>query len=241
LASALAATTWGDRILGRSETVVLPQRATWVATGNNIRLGGDMPRRCYLIRLDAKVARPWERGGWKIPELSRWALQHRGELIAALLTIARAWYAGGCKESKTLPLGTFEVWSRILGNILAHAGYQDFLVNRDDLYSDYDADGGQWEAFFDAWDSAFRDRSVTVADIIRELTNNSNLRDAVPDWLADDYYKDAGKFRRQLGQALARQRGAQYGPWRLEKPGTNRRNVSEWRVVQVTTGDAKAA
>ena len=40
LALALTADVWKDRILGRSESIELPQLATWLATGNNIRLGG---------------------------------------------------------------------------------------------------------------------------------------------------------------------------------------------------------
>ncbi len=57
----LTADTWRGRILGQSKMVKAPQRATWIATGNNIRLGGDLARRCYRIRLDPHVSRPWMR------------------------------------------------------------------------------------------------------------------------------------------------------------------------------------
>jgi hypothetical protein len=241
LAGALTSVTWKDRILGRSEMALLPQLAAWMATGNNIRLGGDIPRRCYLVRLDARCERPWERKEFRHPELSKWAKEHRGELIAGLLTLARAWYASGCREYINPRLGSYEAWSRILGNILAHAGYQGFLDNRKDLYTNNDADGGQWEAFFEAWDCAFEDRPVTISDTIRELATNRDLKDAIPDWLADGYYRDPDKFRKQLGEALARQRDAQYGPWRLERAGENRRKVALWQVVQVATGARAAA
>ena len=241
LASALTSITWKDRILGRSEMAALPQRASWVATGNNIRLGGDMPRRCYLVRLDAKVARPWLRSGWRHENLGEWAVEHRGELIVALLTLARAWYAGGCRDYISPRLGSFEAWSRTLGNILAHAGLQGFLGNRDELYKNNDADGGQWEAFFEEWDYAFEGQPVTVADVMRSLSTNIRLREAIPDWLADAYDREPGKFRKLLGEALARQRDAQYGTWRLERDGENRKKVALWRVVSVTTGGEEAA
>src|SRR5439155_1740787 len=61
LAAALTSPDFTDRILQRSEIAKVPQRATWIATGNNIRVGGDLVRRCYWIRLDAGVARPWQR------------------------------------------------------------------------------------------------------------------------------------------------------------------------------------
>jgi primase-polymerase (primpol)-like protein len=91
LASALTSIIWKDRILGRSEMAALPQRASWVATGNNIRLGGDMPRRCYLVRLDAKVARPWLRSGWRHGNLGEWAIEHRGEQECEQYGIGPIW------------------------------------------------------------------------------------------------------------------------------------------------------
>jgi hypothetical protein len=60
LAIALTAQEWTDRILGLSKIITVPVRVTWVATGNNIRLGGDLPRRCYWILLDSKMSRPWK-------------------------------------------------------------------------------------------------------------------------------------------------------------------------------------
>jgi hypothetical protein len=90
LANALTAQVWKDRILGRSESIELPQQATWLATGNNIRLGGDMQRRCYWIRLDAHSATPWLGREFKHPDLKQWVLENRGLIIAALLTLGRA-------------------------------------------------------------------------------------------------------------------------------------------------------
>jgi hypothetical protein len=56
LAAALTTETWSDRLLGQSAMVTLPQKVTWVATGNNIALGGDLARRCYWVRLDAQTS-----------------------------------------------------------------------------------------------------------------------------------------------------------------------------------------
>src|SRR5207245_1206363 len=93
--SALTARVWKDRILGQSATVAVAQRATWAANGNNLRLGGDLPRRCYWIRLDAKTSRPWKRTGFTHPELIQWVSENRERLLAALLTIAVSWFAAG--------------------------------------------------------------------------------------------------------------------------------------------------
>ena len=65
----LTAEHWADRVLGHTKMARLPQRATWVATANNARLGGDLARRCYWIRLDARSARPWTRTEFQHPHL----------------------------------------------------------------------------------------------------------------------------------------------------------------------------
>jgi hypothetical protein len=109
------------------------------------------------------------------------------------------------------------------------------------LYTNNDVDAGQWEAFFEEWDREFAAQPISVADVMRAISSTAGLRDAIPDWLIDDYYRDSGKFRKRLGEALARQRDAQYGPWRLERAGENRKKVAVWRVVNLATGEVCAA
>src|SRR3974377_629194 len=111
LCKALTETTHGDRILGKSQTLNLPVRCAWIATGNNIQLGGDMPRRCYWVRMDAKCSKPFQRPGFKHKHLKEYVLKHRGELLAALLTLARAWFVAGRPEPNLTPVGSFEDWS----------------------------------------------------------------------------------------------------------------------------------
>ena len=72
LDAVLTSDMWRGRILGVSKTTLVPQRATWLATGNNIKLGGDLARRCYRIRLDAKVSRPFMRKGFTHSDLATW-------------------------------------------------------------------------------------------------------------------------------------------------------------------------
>ena len=63
LCSVLTATTWADRAMRTHSKISLPVKATFLASGNNVRLAGDMPRRCYQVRLDAKCAAPFLRTG----------------------------------------------------------------------------------------------------------------------------------------------------------------------------------
>ena len=49
-----------------------------------------------------------------------WVASHRGELLAALLTLARTWFAAGCPRAKLTVVGGYEEWSQMVGGILAH-------------------------------------------------------------------------------------------------------------------------
>jgi hypothetical protein len=95
VASAITASLYEDRILGRSETEAVPVRCVWAATGNNPRVSLEMARRTVRIRLDARTEEPWLRTEFRTPDIRAWARQHRGELIAAALTLGQAWINAG--------------------------------------------------------------------------------------------------------------------------------------------------
>lgn len=246
LASVLTASTWQARRLGSNSMIRIPQRATWIATGNNIQLGGDIPRRCYWIRLDAQVARPWQRTGFRHDNLREWALSHRSDLVAALLTLARSWYAVGRPRANVPVVGSFEDWSRTVGGILQHVGVEGFLSNLDLLYDMTDEDATQWEAFLSAWLACIGEQPVTTTELCDALSNDSTLlgsstqhpelREALPEELGVALDKDkkgtSGRsFRSKFGRALAKRADTQYETVRLERAGSDDHNkTSKWRV-----------
>ena len=233
LARALTARTWTDRVLGRSETVTVSQRATWIATGNNIQLRGDLPRRCYWIRLDARESRPWQRENFKHPDLLGWVTKNRGRLVHALLTLARAWFAAGRPKAPDLPrLGSFEAWAETVGGMVAFAGIPDFLGNLAALYDEADAGGTEWEAFLQTWwEELDASKPVTVAELSKVITSNDDLRAALPGDLAEAFGKSAGSFSRKLGTALAKRAGTRYGEdgMHIVRAGEFRRAV-RWKL-----------
>jgi hypothetical protein len=132
LSSALTAEWWEDRDLGHSRVITLPNRATWIATGNNPALSGEIARRTVRIRLDANMEHPEDRDKFRHANVDRWAAEHRGELVWAALTLARAWVTAG-RPSGDETLGSFETWANVLGGILRVAEVPGFLTNKDDL------------------------------------------------------------------------------------------------------------
>ena len=212
LARALTARTWTDRILGRSESITLSQRATWIATGNNIILRGDLPRRCYWIRLDAKQSRPWQREGFTHPDLLSWVLEKRGELVAALLTIARAWFAAGKPQAADVPrLGSFEAWTEIVGGMVTFAGVGGFLGNLKELYDKADEGNAEWEAFLEEWWKHRGEDPITVKALAKLINDEALLKNALPGDLSEALDKGEGSFTRRLGKALAKRAGTRYG------------------------------
>lgn len=233
LARAVTANYWQDRLLGTNQQPPLPQRATWIVNGNNIQLGGDLPRRCYRIRLDAKVPTPWLRSGFRHENLPDWVRNHRGELLAALLTMCRAWFVAGCPKADTPVLGSFEVWSTMVGGILAHLGVAGFLGNLTEMYEHADDGIAQWEGFFKELRKTIKATEVTARLIASTVVSDKELRDLLPDELLLPYERSAGAFVKQLGIALRRQVDVRYGDLRLIRlPNDAHTKVAQWRLIE---------
>ena len=166
LAAALTMPEWTDRPLGSTDIVRAPVRVVWLCTANNVVVSTEIARRCARIRLDPQVDRPWERqaAAFKKPRLAEWVANQRGELVAAALTLVRAWIDEGRPHgSKTL--GRFEQWSEVMGGILGVAGIPGFLTNLHEFYDASDAEGAVLHRFVIAWWEAFQDQEVASSDL----------------------------------------------------------------------------
>ncbi len=214
VAAAITAPIWSDRILGHSEMVKIPQSATWIANGNNIRLGGDLPRRCYWIRLDAKTSRPWQRENFLHSDLPEWVLKNRGDLISAVLTLAQGWFTADRPASGSPVIGGFLEWSKVIGGILTYAGISGFLDNLESLYEIIDDEGPQWETFLMALHEIFQNTPVTIAEICKELASIPELMDLLPDTFEaplDERGYIRPNFKKRLGKGFVQRQGTRYG------------------------------
>jgi hypothetical protein len=241
LASFLTSGRFGGRILGRTARVDAPNQTIWLVSGNNLQIAGDLHRRCYPIRLDARMPQPWTRdpGQFTHHPLKPWVLDHRAELIAALLTLARSWYVAGCPAAAVPTLGSFESWAETIGSILAFVGVAGFLANLPNLNGARHEDGQEWEAFLTAWYQRFGKTTVssaTVAAAIRtDWANQGDLFTTLPSDLAkalEESRETPTGFTMRLGNALAKRNGRHYGDYRLERTGDDSHTKSaEWRVL----------
>ncbi len=235
LAAVLTAEAWQGRILGQSVMVMVPNRATQVATGNNIDVGGDLARRCYRIRLDAHQAQPWKRTGFRHPDLKPWVTANRQQLLHALCTIVRSWWQAGRPLAESISaMGGYTAWVRNVGGILQHAGVTHFLANLDEFHATADREAQAWEAFLNGWSDNYGEEPMTVAELITKMSDvyvGHKLREVLPEDLSG--YWDTPGFSRRLGQALRRRSGRHYGHdgMHLVEMPRDRRQVAIYTVT----------
>lgn len=227
LSAAITSPAWEDRILGRSQTVALPVKCVWVATGNNPALSLEIARRAVRIRIDAKMARPWERTEFRHKELRVWARERRGHLIWAALSLIQAWIAAS-KPPGERSLGMFECWARTMSGILKTAGVSGFLDNAGELYAQADAETQMWEAFCGAWWDQYGARAVTTTELHRLALSADLLLEVLGD-------RGEHSQKTRLGRALGSVRDRQVGRWRITLDGEARSRALLWRLVPAET------
>lgn len=232
LAAMLTTHMWSDRLLNTNDSVQLLSRSIWVATGNNLRVAGDMPRRCYTVRMDANAERPWTRTGFRHADLEQFAMTNRGHLLAAIFTLIRSWFAAGKPKADVPAFGSFHEWAETIGCVLAHVGIEGFLGNLGDIRAVQDEDTLQWQGFFARWWEVFGDHAVTADDVAtRMLTQAHVSNEPLPDVLLVNKDKGEGSLKRSIGRNLSRLTGRIFDGRKLCVAGSDtHRKVGSWRL-----------
>jgi len=179
LCDALTATTWKDRILSVNKTFEGALNTVWLATGNNVSLGDDMSRRVAHIRLEATQERPEERSGFAHPNLFEWVREHQPQLLAALLTILRAYHLAGRPAVELLPWGSYEAWSAAVRAPLVWAGWPDPALTREQLITE--------SCMKDAGAARLVREFKRLVDVIGECTAGKAINAIYPDVTPDRF------------------------------------------------------
>lgn len=180
LASSITASVYSGRLLGQSAIVHVPNLAVWIGTGNNVSLSGEMAKRTVPIGLLPTDADPHLRTEFVHPDLRAYVLANRDGILTTLIGMVTAWDRAG-RPQGSIRVGGFEGWSAIVGGVMAHAGYD------------------QWMANYAAWTGA---ADVEGADMIRFM-ENWQLRGGMPERVGDlrKQAVEMGLFERRLGRA----------------------------------------
>lgn len=187
LESAITSTRWKERVLGVSKEVEMPLLAVWYASGNNVQLKGDMPRRIIHARLDVLEQNPENRTGFKHPNLLRWVQKNRPRLLTQAITILTAFCNAG-RPCQGLPsFGSFEAWSDLVRQAVVWAGLPDPYLTRLKLVEMSDRSAANLGQLVQAWKDYHQAGSggapvgVVVADMLNILySKNWNERPQTP-------------------------------------------------------------
>ena len=167
------------RILGKSETPECEWRGVLFATGNNVRLVGDMTRRGLICNLDAVEETPEERE-FKFNPIAMVSAD-RGKYVGAALTIARAYRAAG-KRVKCKQLGSYGDWSRVVREPLLWLEEEDPVKSMDQARK-HDPERLSAQELIRMWKYLDLKRTHKVVDIIEsEGDQRARLGLGSTDW-----------------------------------------------------------
>ncbi len=151
------------RVLGKSEAPELPSNAFVTATGNNLTFERDLTRRAVLCQLDAKVERP-ELRPFECDPVAE-AKAKRPALVAAALTIPRAYNVAGKPALGLTPLGSFDAWSSRVRGALVWLGEHDPVDSMESIRA-RDPEKEMRRAVLTAWRAIVGDDLMTTAELI---------------------------------------------------------------------------
>jgi hypothetical protein len=215
LAQLVTGGVWADRQLGASRTIATVNDRLWMATGNNLQLGGDMTSRTIRVHLDPDMPRPEQRDqtGFGIPHLDQWitipANQHT--VLWHLLVLVLDWTRHGAPRAGGYAMRQFTPWAQALGGFLAHHGIAGFLANADQVAA-IDEDEIRWRGFLATWHERHGANPKTAAELRADGEPDHLAGFAVDAWDGQFITTHNGRLPNPL--SLGRLLTGQTGRWR---------------------------
>lgn len=234
------------RPLGSSDIIEIESRSCILATGNALRVRGDMTRRSLICNLDAGVERP-ELRSFDFDPLEE-VQANRGRYVGAAITIVMAYAAAGF-PGELPPLGSFREWSRYVRSALVWLGCTDPCLSMEDARAD-DPELAELAEMLEAWATEFGTTgSYTTAEIVEMIGEREHREhDGYPE---DDRGPSPYKYplmreivtrvgtgrggidNRKFGNALRTKEGRIVNKMRLRKNGTASGGTVRWQVSKI--------
>lgn len=223
---------WETRLLGTNIAPRLSTNITVMFTGNNLEIVGDIIERTLICRLQPTTDRPSERDyGWSFEGECR---ERRPELVAAALTVIRAYLASGvgdmgCKASR------FPEWERLVRLPLMWLGEGDVVDTIERLRQVAMADDSDTQflaKLVNAWFEEFGVLPVRLGEIGADSNSGrvlSLLSERFPGERFNINTRSAGKF-------LATHKGKIIEGKYFHRE-TDRKGISTWQIVEAPVGE----
>jgi hypothetical protein len=177
LCSVLSQETFKGRLLGTNKHINVSTNSTFLATGNNLTLVGDISTRAILCKMNSQCERPEERT-FEV-NLYTYIPTHRGELVKDALTILRAYHVAGRPKQPIPPFGRFEEWSDFIRSALVWVGLEDACKSRKEIECT-DPVRLSLIRLLKAWFAAFQNLPTKVKTAIN--SNSEELKEALTEF-----------------------------------------------------------
>jgi hypothetical protein len=196
LDAVLTSVTWSDRVLGENRTFTGRVTMTFAATGNNVVLQADTARRVSYIRLRSPLENPEEREGFRHPNIREHVRAHRAELLAAVVTLVRAYVLAGRPKANVTPWGSFEAWDVTVRHLIVWLGLADPGETRQELTRSADRGASALAQLLEFWDQLDPGGGgVTTGEIVAKLAASSRH-----DFVTGDPVDDLADVRAALAE-----------------------------------------
>src|SRR5262249_30548655 len=147
-------------------------------------VAADAAGRVCHVRLESPCERPEERNDFRHRNLLAWVGGDRARLLAAALTILRAYHVAGRPDLNLPAWGSFEGWSGLVRAAVAWVGLPDPGETRLLLQERADATPEGWAVVRASWERMDRKRrGLPAAEVIHRLYKEPPA--SPPDFHAD--------------------------------------------------------
>jgi len=225
------------RLLGESRIIHVPTCALTIFTANKITVAGNLTTRVLVSRLVPD--RPLAQRKFAYRNLVAHVIEHRPELVAAILTALRAYIVHGQADVVAAKIAAddddrFHQWSDLIRGALVWYGYADPQRGGDTLREADPIKECQREAIRQ-WAAQHDEKIVTAAD----LAKHHAIREAFAPLMKDQ--KRRGEVTgHNIGQLVPQLIGVRLGlGWQVEKLPGRRSRAQAYRLVW-TAGDPTA-
>lgn len=197
-----------DRELGSNRMITTRNDRTWIVTGNNLSLGGDLVRRTITVMIDPNMANPETRTGFAIQDLPRWVDEHRNEILWSLLVLVRAWVAAGRPLEDRKQSDSYAHWEKVVGGILSVAGVPGAFDAQSGQRAAAGGDDDGLALVLDNLRDRFGDKSWSVAEALSPpqdgtgILMRSDTMDWVPSPVLDKLSRSEASGRASMGKWL---------------------------------------
>jgi putative DNA primase/helicase len=226
------------RRLGGSDITEIESTVTVYATGNNLRVRGDMVRRSLVAELDPQEERPELRKFDHDPVAA--IIADRGRYVSACIIIVRAYILAG-QPDKLPAIASFEGWSDLVRSALVWLGCADPALSMEAARED-DPELGELREMLTACREALGcGEGFTTLEIVARSEHRPATKMGEPPDLSHPALRDAlhrlagergGVNTRRLGRWFLNHEGRIVEEHRFARFGTASGGAVRWGVEQ---------